>query len=185
MQKSLNAVLLACFILTTAAHAESGDHGSWYLGVGAGVSRLDPDTNDTGFSVDDKNDKAFKIFAGYDWSERISTEAYYVDLGKAEISPYGKVEYKNFGISGLYYFHHRPEDRRDWSIYGKIGAGRMTNDSDLRYERNNDYHVMFGAGIEYSISRQLALRIGVDLFDDDAQLASFELLRRFGRVYRR
>lgn len=180
MRQLFSTVLLACLVLTAPRQAIPADNASWYIGAGAGISRLEPDTNSNDISVSDSHDVAFKVFAGYDWSERISTEAYYADLGEAEISPNGHVEYQNFGISGTYYFRDRPVDRQDWSLFGRLGLGRMRNDSDLRYKRNNDYHLLFGAGAEYGIARYLTLRLDLELFDEDAQLVSVNLLRRFG-----
>ena len=55
----------------------------------------------------------------------------------------------------------------------------MNNDSDLRYKRDNDYHVLFGAGIEHGLTRNFTLRLDLELFDEDAQLLSINLLRRF------
>ena len=179
MINKLLSIALACAVLVSTAQAETDKTTSWYIGAGAGMSRLKPDTNNTGFSVSDKHDVAYKVFAGYDWSEHISTEAYYADLGEAGISPYGEVEYKDFGISGLYYFSNRPVHQQGWTLFGKLGVGRMRNDSDLRFKRDHDYHVLFGAGIERGITQHLTLRFGLELFDEDAQLLSINLLRRF------
>jgi len=177
--KKLLSLALACTVLASTVQAEPDEGTSWYLGAGAGMSRLKPDTNNTGFSVSDKYDFAYKVSAGYDWSEHISTEAFYTDLGEAGISPYGEVEYKVFGVSGLYYFRNRPANQQGYNLYGKLGVGRMNNDSDLRYKRDHDYHVLFGAGIEHGLTRNFTLRLDLELFDEDAQLLSINLLRRF------
>jgi hypothetical protein len=179
MMKKLLSMILVHGLLVTTAHAESGDTTGWYIGAGAGLSRLNPDTKNTGFTVSDKNDFAFKLMAGYDWSEQLTAEIYYADLGKAGISPYGEVDYRDYGISGLYYFRDRQTAGDDWVGYGKLGVGWMENDSDLPYRRVNDAHVLFGAGFEHAINKRLSLRIGLDFFDEDAQLISINLLRRF------
>ncbi len=177
--KKLLSLVLTFSVMMSTVHAETDNAASWYLGAGAGVSRLNPDTKNSEFSVSDKYDFAFKAYAGYDWSERISAEAYYTDLGKAGISPYGEVDYRDFGISGLYYFRERPDYRYGWALFGKLGVGRMKNDSDLRYKRNHDYHVLFGIGTEHKITTHLTLRFELELFEEDAQLLSFNLMRRF------
>ena len=175
----LLSMTLACCLLASAAHAETDIIKNWYLGAGFGISRLHPDTNNTGFSVSDSNDHAFKVFAGHDWSERVSIELYYTDLGKAGISPFGEVEYQDYGISGQYYFRDRQVIRDEWIGFGKLGVGWMENDSDLPYRRINDAHVLFGAGFEYRINKRTGLQIGLDFYDEDAQLISINLLRRF------
>lgn len=180
MMKKLLGMMLVYGTLFTSVQAESGDTSGWYLGAGAGLSRLNPDTKNTGFTVSDMNDFAFKFFAGYNWAERLSTEIYYADLGKAGISPNGEVEYQDYGISGLYYFRDRQAAGDDWIAYGKLGIGWMENDSDLPYRRVNDAHVLFGAGFEHAINKRLSLRIGLEFIDEDAQLISINLLRRFG-----
>ena len=177
--KILISMILVYGALATAVHAESGDMSDWYLGAGAGLSRLDPDTKNTGFTVSGKNDFAFKLMAGYNWSGQLSTEIYYADLGKAGISPNGEVDYQDYGISGLYFFRDREAAGDDWIGYGKLGIGWMENDSDLPYRRVNDAHVLFGAGFEHAINERLSLRIGLDFFDEDAQLISVNLLRRY------
>jgi hypothetical protein len=179
MINKLLGMMLLYGAVVTALQADSGDTSGWYLGAGAGLSRLNPDTKNTGFTVSDKNDFAFKLMAGYDWSEQLGTEIYYADLGKAGISPFGEVDYQDYGISGLYYFSDRQAAGDDWVGYGKLGIGWMENDSDLPYRRVNDAHVLFGAGFEHAINKRLSLRIGLDFFDEDAQLISVNLLRRF------
>lgn len=179
MNKLLSMVLVY-IVLVSTTQAETGDASGWYLGAGYGLSRLEPDTNNTGFTVSDSNDFAVKVFAGYAWSERVSAEAYYADLGKAGISPFGEVEYQDYGISGLYYFRDRQTIHGDWIAFGKLGVGRMENDSDLPFRRINDTHVLFGAGFEHGINRHLNLRVELEFFEEDAQFLSINLLRRFG-----
>ena len=67
----LSRLLLAGGILvSTAAGAGNSDVLSWYLGVGIGQSRLDPDTGKTGYSVSDRYDTGFKVFADVAQMER-------------------------------------------------------------------------------------------------------------------
>ena len=170
---------LAFFIIAFPAQAQEEFQFTGYIGAGFGMSRLDPDTNNTGFSVDDTNDFGYKVIAGYDWTPRISTELYYADLGEAKIKPSGQVSYQDFGISGLFYFYHETMDRTGLALFGKIGVGRMDNDSDLPFNRQNDAHILLGAGGEYSLARQITLRFEAEFFDEDSQFYSVNLLKRF------
>ncbi len=152
----------------------------WYLGAGLGRSTLQPDTDGTGFSLDDKNDTGYKFFAGYDFTERFSLEGYFSRLGQSELSPNGTVKYQDFGISALYYLYKSRQPHVGWGIFGRGGIGRMKNTVDIPYERENDNHIMFGAGVEYGFNNGLALRLDADFYDSDAQLVAINILKRFG-----
>ena len=55
-----------------------------YLGIGGGVSQLDPDTSDVeGIDVIDENDTAVNATIGLDLTRRLSFELQYTDLGTA------------------------------------------------------------------------------------------------------
>jgi len=163
----------------TAADTDTFDK-QWYLGAALGRSTLKPDTNGTGFSVDDKNDTGYKLFAGYDFTERFSLEGYFSRLGQSELSPNGTVKYQDFGISALYYLYKSRQPHVGWGIFGRGGIGRMKNTVDIPYERENDNHIMFGAGVEYGFNNGLALRLDADFYDADAQLIAINILKRFG-----
>ena len=49
-----------------ADEIDEASQRSWYLGAGLGITELDPDTNNTGYSVTDERDTGFKLFGGYD-----------------------------------------------------------------------------------------------------------------------
>jgi hypothetical protein len=153
----------------------------WYAGVGLGLSRLDPDRNGSLYEVDDKSSEGFKLTLGYDWSERISFEGYYSDLGEAGMSPQGEVSYKDLGASGLYYFYQQQDDRhKGLEAFIKAGLGWMKNDSDLPYERVHNSHVMFGLGGAYTFDNGLSLRADLDLYDKDSQFFILSVMQRFG-----
>lgn len=177
---ALGAGLLSGVLYLSTTQAETEFEKRGYLGLGVGISNLDPDTDGTSFSVDDKRDIGAKIFLGYDISERFSLEGYYSHLGKAEITPSGSLKYKDFGVSGLYYFYKQHLPHVGWGAFGRLGLGRMINDSDLNYSRDHDNHIMLGAGMEYGFNNGFALRGDVDFYDKDARLLAINLLKRFG-----
>lgn len=181
---SLLGICLA-FAAPLASGAEdapqaSGFEKQWYLGAGIGRSHMDPDTDNTGFGVDDKHDTGFKLFAGYDFTERFSLEGYFSRLGRAEMSPNGEVKYKDFGLSALYYVYKEQQPHVGWGIFGRAGLGRMKNNADIPFERENDNHIMLGAGVEYGFENGFALRADADFYDSDARLFAINLLKRFG-----
>ncbi len=174
------AVIVCGSLLPVTGMTEEDMEAQWYVGAGVGPSEMNPDTNNTGVTVDDGNDKGWKLFVGYDWSEALSIEAYYADLGDVTFSPGGRLDYQDFGIGGVYYFLQDMADKKGLHLFAKIGLGRMRNDSNLEYDRKKDFHLYYGPGIEYRFDNGLALRSDLDLYDYDARLLSVSILKRFG-----
>lgn len=174
------AVLLVCLPILFSSATQAATDNSFYVGIGPGLSRLDPETNNTGYSVDDSRSSGGKLYLGYDFSEKLSIEGYYSDLGEAKMSPTGEIGYKDLGLSGIYYFYKPRQSREKLSAFFRAGVGSMKNDTDLDYERLNDSHFMLGAGVEYGFGNGFALRADLDLYDKDAQLFTVSLLKHFG-----
>lgn len=174
------AVLLACLPMVLSPAVQATADNSIYVGIGSGLSNLDPETNNTGYDVDDSRSNGGKFYLGYDFSEKLSIEGYYSDLGEAKMSPNGEITYKDMGLSGVYYFYKPQQTREKLSAFVRAGVGTMNNDTDLDYERLNDSHFMIGGGVEYGFGKGFALRADLDLYDKDAQLFTISLLKRFG-----
>jgi OOP family OmpA-OmpF porin len=174
------AVIPVCLSLLVSFAAHAAEGNGIYFGIGPGLSSVDPDTNNTGYSVDDSRSRGGKVYLGYDFSERLSIEGYYSDLGEAKMLPNGEIGYQDMGLSGVYYFYKPHRVREGFSAFIRGGVGTMKNDTDLNYERLNDSHFMLGGGMEYGLGKGFALRADVDLYDEDAQLFTISLLKRFG-----
>ncbi len=152
----------------------------WYGGIGPGISRLKPGGNGS-TRADDSYELGGKIFGGYHFTERLALEAYYTYLGKADIdSPRGEVKYRSYGINGTFYFYKPTPFPEGWSAFGRLGVGRMINSANVTFERDHDYHLMFGGGLEYGFDNGFSLRGDLDFYDKDANLFGFYLLKRFG-----
>lgn len=178
----------------TAAIAEQVDEDkqrSWYLGAGFGITELDPDTNDTGYSVSDQRDTGFKLFGGYDYSEILTFEGFYTDMGSAQLTspfpsqPDGTVDYSTLGASVLWYFwrngEYQGEDgRKGLQAYLHGGLSFLNNSSSVEYSQDNGVQVQYGAGLEYGLDNDIALRAGLDLYDKDAGMVFIGVLKRFG-----
>jgi OOP family OmpA-OmpF porin len=188
--KKLVLMILACSFSAPVFAEDSTFNSRWYGGLGLGVSRLKPDTNNTGFTVSDKTSNGYKVYAGYDWNEKFAIEAYFADLGEAELSPNGTIDYRDIGLSGLFYLYNNHgdsgrRDRTNLSLFAKAGVGYMKNDGNVNYDRVHDAHVLLGAGLEYGFSNGVALRAEAEFFDEDSQLVSISVLKRFGKVARK
>ena len=162
----------------------------FYGGVGIGVSQLEPGTDNTGYDVEDKNDFGGKLYLGMDIAKRWGAELYYADLGAASLENEsqgnsGDIEYSMFGLSALYHFYNNHGDegmmnRSGWDWFVKAGIGSLENSSDLPFEQQKDTHLMLGLGTEYEWHNGFAVRLEAETFDEDAQLLSVGLLKRFG-----
>jgi len=166
--------------LAISVSAENDFTSRWYGGIGAGISELDPDPNGTPVTVDESRSSGGKVFLGYDLTKRFSIEGHYADLGKAKMSPQGEVKYKELALGGLYYLYKQREAHTGFGLFAKGGLGKMENDTDLPYERVNDFSFFYGAGLEYAFKNGVALRGELDLYDRDARFLTVSLLKRFG-----
>lgn len=162
------------------AYAEGDELSRFYLGAGAGISRLDPDLGNTPYSFSDKERFGWKLFAGYDINDRLSAEGYYANLNEVELAPAGAIGYESYGVNALYYFSRKGEYLMDWSLFANLGIGRMNNAANVPYEREHDYHLMYGAGVERELWHGVSLRLQGELYDKDAHLYSVSLVKRFG-----
>ena len=192
-------VLICAFTLhgiTTASIADSYEEGgadnhSWYLGAGLGITELDPDTGATGYSVSDEGDTGFKLFGGYDFSERLTVEGFFADLGSAQLSnpapsqPDGTIDYSTLGASVLWYFIRNGENkgkdlRKGLQVYAHGGLSFLNNSSSVAFSQDNSVQLQYGAGLEYGLNNGIALRAGIDLYDKDAGMVFVGVMKRFG-----
>lgn len=192
-------VLICAFtlqVITTASIADSNEEGgadnhSWYLGAGLGITELDPDTGATGYSVSDERDTGFKLFGGYDFSERLTVEGFYTDLGSAQLSnpapsqPDGTIDYSTLGASVLWYFIRNGENkgrdlRKGLQVYAHGGLSFLSNSSSVAFSQDNSVQLQYGAGLEYGLNNGIALRAGIDLYDKDAGMVFVGVMKRFG-----
>ena len=166
-----------------------------YLGIGGGVSQLDPDTSDVeGIDVIDENDTAVNATIGLDLTRRLSFELQYTDLGTADLTGGAEVEYTEVSLSGLLYLWNPSvgdafsdydglDTRTGFSIYGRLGGGEMDNTAiGVDARRVNDFQVTAGLGAEFGLRNGLALRAEYISYDTDAQYAGLSLLYRIGRL---
>ncbi len=182
----LLAALFLMMFLPGLAGAAERFQGRWYTGLGIGISELRPDPDTTVYINEETRSRGGKLVIGYGWSKRFSVEGYYAYLGKAKIGSVdpavtgGELEYRDYGLSGLYYLFKQYETHRGLGIFARIGVGKMENRTELPYRRLNDNHLLLGFGFEYGFGKGLALRSGLDRYDSDSRLFTLSLLKRFG-----
>ena len=172
----------AVSITTTDAHADSRGLQPW-LGVGVGISRLQPDASAVNQRVIDDRDTAFSAMLGLDLNHRFGVQLGYTDLGRAELTNNNHIAYYEFSVDTLIYglaSRFRREHRLGFLPFGRVGISKMKNSSSLPFVRENDVSINFGLGLEYATHLGLAARVEVTSFDTDALFAGVGLLYRFG-----
>lgn len=203
--------LFGCALLS-AQLARAAEPG-WYAGVNGGQSAATIDNDRisgelfgdglTTTSIQDNDrDAAFKLFGGYQFNRYFAVEGGFFDLGKfgfkAETLPLGtltgdtRLRGLNLDAVGTLPLPY------DLSAFGRVGvnvtqasdsfggsgAVIVTNPSPSR--RSTNFKV--GAGLEYSLTRALGLRLEVERYrvDDgignkgDIDMVSVGLVYRFG-----
>ncbi len=161
----------------------AGFSRKFYGAIGAGASRLEPDTSAAqGISVDENTVPAGQITVGADLSNTFSVELHSADLGSAGLSPAGRINYHVNGGSVLMYAGKDRSDRKGLMGFGRVGVALTDNSAvgDVNFESNEDPQPLVGAGLEYYVGRNFGLRSEVIVFDKDAQFAQLGVIYRLG-----
>lgn len=171
---------------------DSDHDGRFYVGAGGLVSKLEPDTSESTLDLDETQSAGGSVAIGYDISNRFSLEGHLASLGEATLvdpatSATEPVGYTVGGLSVLAYLLNDAESRgrrEGLNLYGRLGAGFMENEVDdsVGWERVNNGHLMFGAGIEYGFESGLGVRAEAVSHDADALYAQLGLVYRFGDI---
>jgi outer membrane protein OmpA-like peptidoglycan-associated protein len=159
---------------------------TFYGGVGVGASVLEPNTDKIdGWDVTDSTSGGGQINIGVDLSRQLSLEVHSTDLGSAQLSPSGRIEYHIDGISALIYAGgaRNRYKRRGFSAYGRGGVGILDNTpvGNVPFRTLNDRHWLIGAGLEYMHRNGFGARAEVISFDTDAKYGQLGMIYRFGR----
>ena len=179
----LGLSLTACGVLGGGGREDYD--GRVYVGAGALISEVDPDTDNVpGVSVADSSSAGGSLAIGYDFSPRFSIEGHIADLGEADLSPEGSIDYQVGGISAIVYglaSEERRARREGFSVFGRLGVGALENDAEVvEFERLNDVHLLAGVGLEYGFEMGLGVRAELVAHDTDAQYGQLGLVYRFG-----
>ena len=171
-----------------------------YVAIGAGASRLDPESPSQALTIEEDTSFAGEIGVGYDFTRWLSAEFHAADLGGAGIdflgSDVGELGYQVYGGSALFYLFNLRDGfvplasglkgahrREGLSLFTRFGIGGLRNDSErVAYRRDYASHAVFGAGLEYGFRNGFALRAEAQAFDTDARYVGVSVLKRFGGV---
>ncbi|MGF1644676.1 MAG: choice-of-anchor D domain-containing protein [Thiotrichales bacterium] len=153
--------------------------GQFYIGGGVGQSRLEPEVvNIPSLTVDDKNDVGYKLFLGYDILRWLSIEGFASKLGAAGFSNGGEIDYNAFGAGLVANF---PSNSPGLTFLAKLGLAEIDNKGhNITFREVEGTEIYGGLGAEYQFQNGFSLRGEYEFFDEDAQLISMSLLKRFG-----
>jgi hypothetical protein len=149
----------------------------WYVGVGGGLSTLDPDTAGTPFTVKDDEGTGVKLFAGVDITDSFSAFGFFADLDSAKLEPVGTIDYGLYGAGVLYGFGSANLPRL--SGFVKAGISQLELDADVPTTQEDDTLFFVGGGASWAIGRGFFVRAEYEYFAEDAQLLSVSLVKRF------
>ncbi|MFQ3170992.1 MAG: OOP family OmpA-OmpF porin, partial [Oleispira sp.] len=184
LRRKSAALIVASMVLASgSANAEWTDEANIYVGAGIGQSRLNPDIENSSYTIDENSQLAWKLTGGLDLNDYISIEGFYSDLGNVKLDPDGEIRYQMFGANGLLHIWAYGDEREKGSIalYAKAGVNHMTNDSsDVGYDKINTTQLMGGIGVEAYFKNKFSVRLEIESYDTDASLISLNLVKRFG-----
>lgn len=179
--KSAFLILLSTCLATgpTLADVNAG----LYLGLGAGTSVLEPQVSGGVITSRDNSDSARHALLGYQINRTLAVEFEHADLGGATLAPLGTISYADWNVAGLYHFGGapRPMTGQRFSLFGKLGVGKISSTSNITIQRGHDMHWLAGAGVQMALTRDLSLRAEAVNYDKDARRIGLGVTYSFGR----
>lgn len=170
---------LVCFSLLVFCSTATAGDGQWYLGIGGGITTLEPETSGSPFRLDQANSNGYKIYAGYDWRQKFSFEGFYAELGEATFTNGDDLNYSVFGLGLNYYL---PDNDVGPSLFLKLGVSGFSNSGTVNFNVNNSTQIYAGVGLEVKFENGYAIRGEFDYYDRDAQYVGLSISKRFGRA---
>lgn len=175
------------FQLRQAAGGGGSEH-KYYLGLGAGGSRLDSADIGSGFSLNDEDSEGAKVFFGKYFSPQWRWEIGYTDAGSAGVSngplangDSSEIDYKIPSIA-IDYLLRKPSAKLNFYLRG--GAAlikRESDDSRIRFEDESEVGGLIGAGLQWRLSDRFEARLGLENYAEETSFAYLALAGRLGR----
>jgi hypothetical protein len=167
--------LLSVSAVPGAQAAEPVSEGM-YVGLDAGLSRLEPRNRDGGYRVDDKQSTGLRFEVGYAWSAHWSAEAFYADGGKAGISSdnpavghLGDIDYTMWGVGAEWVPLGAGRAAKFFPLIklGAVQISNSTNSHQILYKKLNDVGVYIGGGAGLRLGQSWLAQAEVVSYDQD------------------
>ena len=184
---SMKSLAIAVLCLLSTQALALGDQ--WYVGVGGGVSWLEPNPEDSTIDPTDDQGTLGTIYIGRDFDSRSSGQFQLYSLGEVDLNNSDSVTYTAAEAALLYRFYDSRDGRRGnpvagVSIYGRFGLGYLNRDSGPSLANDSPVFFGAGAGLEGYVTDNFGLRLEGQYFDNDAASVSVSLIGRFGGLRR-
>ena len=160
----------------------------WYLGAGVGMSRLEPEHNNSAWRSSDDDDLAVKIFGGFAFDENWFVELSYETLGEAEMTNLNpavteqlNIDYRAFGFSAGYWWFAQ---KSEWNYYAKFGLAFLETDEGQYVQQDHGSQFSLGAGVQWQFAKDWFARFGLDAYDKDAKVLGISVAHYFGKKTR-
>ena len=178
-------LLLASIVSAPVAFAEQAEPVDFYVGAGLGLSWLEPGTGESAYRVADETDRGWQAMAGWRWRDSISLEAFYADLGAAELKQRfsgasADLDYSAYGALANWYPRQNSWDgAHTLRWYLQAGLSSLSNDSRVPVDKERGAQLTLGAGIDYELPRRWLARVSLQGHNVDAVFLSVNLLKAF------
>ncbi|NND65576.1 MAG: OmpA family protein [Gammaproteobacteria bacterium] len=161
--------------------------GDIYFGLGVGESFLHPDRDDGGLTLADDTDTAYQFLLGYDLTDTWSIEGFVSDLGEAEISPAGTLQYDD--TYGGHIVYNSPSSTTGWSVFAGAGYAVVDLNSDtVAFTQDGKSSLSGIFGVRRLWDNGWTGRLEYKYLSEDAQDIIVSVVRRFytrdSRYYR-
>ena len=161
--KNISVALLGlAAIASTAACADEG------LSLGASVGYVNIEDNEPGFDFE-ANDTGYKLYANYEFTNKLAIEGGYIDFGKPEdvvLGLPGEIDASGWNLYGV---GNLPlSDGVD--VFAKVGVVSWEADSiidGILVDTEDGTDLALGFGGRWQAGDALGLRAEVDWFDID------------------
>lgn len=183
MKHTPRHLLVSALLLAIAQGVNAELNDQWYIGLGGGLSTLEP-VPQSEVGLDATDGTVGTLILGRDISDRSSLEVQLFSLGEAGFDDASTVNYLGADLSLVY----RLLDTRDFTradvfgaaLYSRVAVGHLERDTDVDLELDTTAHLGIGAGIELFATYNLALRAEAFYHDSDAVAGTLALVGRFG-----
>ncbi len=171
-------------------HQSSGGGSAankYYLGLGGGVSRIEPEGVSNGFSADDVSSQGAKVFFGKYFLPQWRWEVGYTDAGEVGFrnpasapgdTPTASHQIPSIAID---YLFRKPSSKLNFYLRG--GAALLqydSNDSRIQFEDESEVSGLLGAGMQWRLGDKVEARLGVESYGGSSAFASLSLATRLG-----
>lgn len=178
----LKVGLLALLAVTCTCLVRPVFASDWYLGIGAGVSSLEPELLDSPVTAENTRGTYAGFLLGKAISETFSAEAHLHLPGRGEAGEVD-VDYSVFDLALRYRvldFSTLGPLGTDAFVLGGFGSVQRDSEDNIELENDSRFHFSLGLGAETRLSPAVSVRAQVLYLDEDVQTANVSLLWHWG-----